>query len=94
MLKRAILHRKNSLFYKTETGARVGDLYMSLIATAKLAKVDPFDYLTQLQRHATEVAQRPSEWLPWTYRETLARLAPTGSATATPGTPDPTSPPG
>ncbi len=47
MLKRAILHRKNSLFYKTSNGARVGDLYMGLVATAKLAGADPFDYLTE-----------------------------------------------
>ena len=32
-LKKAILHRKNSLFYKTENGAEVGDLFMSLIHT-------------------------------------------------------------
>ena len=32
-LKKAILHRKNSLFYKAENEARVGDLFMSLIAT-------------------------------------------------------------
>ena len=75
MLKRAILHRKNSLFYKTENGARVGDLYMSLIATARLAKEDPFDYLTRLQRHAAKVAANPAEWMPWNYRETLARSA-------------------
>ena len=30
-LKKAILHRKNSLFYKTQNGARIGDLFMSLI---------------------------------------------------------------
>ena len=78
MLKRAILHRKNSLFYKTENGARVGDLYMSLIATAKVAKVDPFDYLTELQRHAGEVAKEPSAWLPWNYRDTLAHKASAG----------------
>ena len=30
-LKKAILHRKNALFYKTQRGARVGDMYMSLI---------------------------------------------------------------
>ncbi len=72
LLKRAILHRKNSLFYKTENGARVGDVYMSLIATAKKAQVDPFDYLTELQRHASEVAAAPGDWLPWTYRATLA----------------------
>jgi transposase len=75
MLKRAILHRKGSLFYKTANGARVGDLYMSLIATAKLAKADPFDYLNELQRRAKEVATNPSEWMPWNYRETLARTA-------------------
>jgi transposase len=32
-LKKAILHRKNALFYKTMNGARVGDLFMSLIHT-------------------------------------------------------------
>ena len=61
MLKRAILHRKNSLFYKTEHGAHVGDLYMSLIATARLAGANPFDYLTELQRHAKEVANETEQ---------------------------------
>ncbi len=50
-MKKAILHRKNSLFYETENGAAVGDLYMSLTHTAELNGVDPFDYLVQLQRH-------------------------------------------
>jgi len=36
ILKKAILHRKNSYFYKTENGARVGDTFMSLIHTAEL----------------------------------------------------------
>jgi hypothetical protein len=35
-LKKAILHRKNALFYKTQNGARVGDLFMSLIYTCQL----------------------------------------------------------
>ncbi len=60
-LKRAILHRKNSLFYKTENGARIGDLFMSLIHTCELCGANPFDYLTQLQRHAGELAQNPSQ---------------------------------
>ena len=42
-------------------------------ATAKLAKADPFDYLNVLQRRAKEVAANPAEWMPWNYRETLAR---------------------
>jgi transposase len=74
ILKRAILHRKNSLFYKTQNGARVGDIYMSLIATARLNGADPFDYLTELQRNANAVAAAPGEWMPWNYRETLARI--------------------
>jgi transposase len=32
-LKKAILNRKNALFYKTLNGAGVGDLFMSLIHT-------------------------------------------------------------
>lgn len=76
MLKKAILHRKNSLFYKTENGARVGDIFMSLIATAKLNGADPFHYLTELLRHKEEVAKNPSAWMPWNYRETLAQAKP------------------
>jgi transposase len=70
-LKKAILHRKNSLFYKTANGARVGDLYMSLIHTCELSGANPFDYLTQLQRHARGLARNPSEWMPWNYRAML-----------------------
>jgi len=72
-LKKSILHRKNSLFYKTRNGARIGDLFMSLIHTCELNGADPFDYLNQLQRHAEELQQTPSEWMPWNFRETLAR---------------------
>jgi transposase len=74
-LKKAILHRKNSLFYKTENGARVGDLYMSLIHTAELCGADPFVYLVTLQRHADRVERHPWEWMPWNYQETLSLLA-------------------
>lgn len=54
-LKKAILNRKNALFYKTRNGARVGDLYMSLIHSCELSGGNPFDYLTELQRHAAEI---------------------------------------
>jgi hypothetical protein len=76
-LKKAILHRKNALFYKTMNGARVGDLFMSLIHTAELNGANPFDYLVALQRHADQVARSPGDWMPWNYRETLLRLDPT-----------------
>lgn len=73
-LKKAILHRKNSLFYKTLNGAEVGDLYMSLIHTCELNDANPFDYLTELQRHTEELADKPADWMPWNYREILARI--------------------
>jgi transposase len=68
-LKKAIQHRKNSLFYKTEHGAYIGDLFMSLIHTCVLCQVNPFDYLTQLQEHSKELRQNPGEWMPWNYQD-------------------------
>ena len=72
-LKKAILHRKNAYFYKTPNGARVGDLFMSLIHTCELNDVNPFDYLTELQKHANELCSDPDSWMPWNYRNTLQR---------------------
>jgi len=74
-LKKVILHRKNAYFYKTLNGARVGDLFMSLIHTCELNKVNPFDYLTQLQKHIKTAASTPADWMPWNYRQTLQGTA-------------------
>ena len=68
-LKMAILHRKNALFYKTEHGAQIGDLFMSLIHTCVLNKVNPFDYLTQIQKHFSLLFKNPVQWLPWNYKD-------------------------
>ena len=73
-LKKAILHRKNALFYKTTKGAHVGDTFMSLIHTCALVGANAFDYLTTLQKHAAALSQRPAQWMPWNYRETLAHI--------------------
>lgn len=73
-LKKAILHRKNALFYLSQNGARVGDIFMSVIETAQLAGANPFEYLTELQRNAARVRAAPGEWMPWSYRETLDRV--------------------
>jgi transposase len=70
-LKKAILHRKNALFYRTLAGAHVGDVFMSLIHTAELNHVAPFEYLVALQRHATAAAANPAHWMPWNYQTTL-----------------------
>jgi transposase len=79
-LKMAILHRKNALFYKTQNGARVGDLFMSLIHTCQLCGANAFDYLTELQRHRRELFQTPAEWMPWNYRNALERGVASGES--------------
>ena len=79
-LKMAILHRKNALFYKTQNGARVGDLFMSFIYTCQLCGANPFDYLTELQRHRRELFRSPAEWMPWNYTNTLERGVASGEA--------------
>lgn len=71
VLKRAIIHRKGSMFFKTVSGAEVGDIYMSLIHTCRLCDVNPFEYLNALQHHAQAVISHPARWLPWNYREQL-----------------------
>jgi hypothetical protein len=72
-IKKAILHRKNSYFYRTENGAHVGDLFMSLIHTCQLNGANPFHYLTELQKHEAELAAAPADWMPWNYLATLQR---------------------
>ena len=58
----------------------MGDLYMSLIHTSELNGVNAFDYLTELLRHTDELKQNPSEWMPWNYRDTLAKLKTSAAA--------------
>ena len=71
ILKKAILHRKNSLFYKTEYGAYVGDLFMSLIHTCNLCKANPFEYLKALQENSSLLSDNPEKWMPWNYQDML-----------------------
>lgn len=72
VLKKIILLRKNSMFFKTENGARIGDIFMSIIHTCVEPGENPFDYMNQLQIHSAEVIKNPGQWLPWNYKGTLA----------------------
>ena len=67
--------KKNALFYKTEHGAQLGDLFMSIIHTCNLAKVNPFYYLIALQEHSSNLAKHPDKWMPWNYKSQLSSLA-------------------
>lgn len=73
-LKRAIMHRKNSLFYRSATGARAGDTFMSLIHSAELNGVEPFEYLVELLKHPDALKQDPAAWMPWSYRAPVAPI--------------------
>jgi transposase len=75
-LKMAIRHRRNSLFYRTLHGAYIGDLFMSIIHTCRMSRVNPFDYLVALQRHSHKVFENPKNWLPWNYAAAIAALPP------------------
>lgn len=72
ILKKAILHRKNSLFFKTMNGARVGDIFMSLIQTCKSCKANAFEYLTSLVQNREHLKENPGRWLPWNFKEAVS----------------------
>ena len=74
ILKKVVLFRKNSLFYKTARGAKVGDIYLSLIATCQLNRANPHHYLTALQHHIEAFKASPADWMPWNFREALDRI--------------------
>ena len=71
LLKLIARCRKNALFYKTQTGADVGDVITSLLATCELNGINGYGYLLALQQHRQSVARAPADWLPWNYREAL-----------------------
>ena len=70
-LKMILRYRKNSLFYKNEHGAYVGDILTSLIETCRLAGANPLDYLSALMQNRSAVFADPTAWLPWNYRDPL-----------------------
>jgi transposase len=60
-----------SFNYQTKSGAEVGDLHMSLVATARANGVEPVAYLTDCLRNHEDLAQRPEYYLPWVYRQRI-----------------------
>jgi transposase len=70
-LKIPIRIRKNAMFFKTEHGAYVGSILLSIIQTCSAAKVNPVDYLTTLQENKSQIFKEPDNWLPWNYNSQL-----------------------
>lgn len=74
-LKSAIRNRKNSLFYKTEWGALVGDIHHTIIETCVQNVVNPMDYLVACQICSEELRKNPHLWLPWNFANNLSYIA-------------------
>lgn len=74
-LKSAIRNRKNSLFYKTEWGALVGDIHHTIIETCVRNDVNPLDYLTACQICSEELRKKTHLWLPWNFTNNLSYIA-------------------
>jgi transposase len=68
-LKYAICHRKNALFYKSQRGAYVGDLFMSLIHTCQLTGINPLNYITWLLKNVRHIEKSPENYMPWNYAQ-------------------------
>jgi transposase len=71
ILRLVVLHRKNSLFYRNDHGAFVGDLLQSIITTCRLNKVDAYHYIIAIIEHARQARAHPEKWLPWNYQQQL-----------------------
>jgi len=76
LIKKAVLNRKNAYFYRTETGAKIGDILMSMIETCVLNQANPWDYLVAVQDYRKDVWQNPRDWMPWNFQIRLTKLRP------------------
>lgn len=82
-LKKAVLNRKNAMFYRTLNGAQVGDLFMSLVHTCELNGVNTFTYLkTLLQQEPKELQKNAASWMPWNYTARIKELGMSDPITA------------
>jgi hypothetical protein len=59
ILRLVVLHRNNSLFYRNDMGALVGDICMSLISSCRLNHIDPYQYLISIIENARAVRAKP-----------------------------------
>ena len=76
LLKRAVLNRKNAYFYRNETGAKIGDILMSVMETCVQNGANPWEYLVAIQEYQPDVRKNPSLWVPWIYKDRLRELKP------------------
>jgi hypothetical protein len=66
-------NQKIALLFKTENGTLVADIFMTIIHTCELNKVNPFDYMVTIAENFEAAAASPMNWLPWNYQQNLNR---------------------
>ena len=71
-LRRSVIFRKNSLFFRSEHGAAVADVLMSAIETCNLNRNNPFEYLMTVMKNARDVRANTNLWMPWDFQERLS----------------------
>jgi hypothetical protein len=66
-LKKAVLLRKNAMFFRSQHGADVGSMIPPVSETTRMAGVAVFDYLVDIVRNVRAVRADPRRWLPWAW---------------------------
>jgi hypothetical protein len=65
----------NGCFHESSC-QNVKRLILNYCITCRLNEVNPFDYLTALQRNAAAVKASPADWLPWNYTQADPKSVP------------------
>ena len=68
-LKLVVRNRKSASFYKTQAGASIGDVIMSMIATCVQSGANAFEYFNLVQRDNKKAIDNPEKYLPWNYQD-------------------------
>jgi transposase len=76
LIKQSVRNRKNAYFYRNETGAKIGDILMSIMETCILNDANPWEYLVAIQEYQKDVRKNPALWVPWAYKNRLKELKP------------------
>ncbi len=74
MLKGIIRYRKNSYFFKNDMGAKVADIFTTILFTAELNGIKSIEYLHHLLKYREHWKKSPEAWLPWNIQKTLDAL--------------------
>lgn len=74
-LRTPVMNRKNWLHLKTEHGALINDVHLSVVRSCELSDEDPFLYLNTIQENASAVRVTPEKWLPWNYKDNFRKCS-------------------